>query len=223
MTLAGKVIEASAGLKGFDCNQFVPQTTAAKLRGLGNRFAVRYVGRRKMSSFDITQSEAHGILAAGLGLMLVQHVENPGWSPVGTLGTEYGKNAAQFATDIGYKMGSMLWCDLEGVELHHLDARDVIAFCNNWHVEVGKMGFTPGLYVGYDPGLNNQQLYYKLKFEHYWSAYNLNRDQVPVVRGVQMKQGIEQVVAGIRLDPDIIQADMKGGLPLMLVDNEWTA
>ena len=57
----------------------------------------------------------------------------------------------------------------------------------------------------------------------YMEIFNLNRDQFPSVRGVQMKQGIEKVYAGIRYDPDTIQRDALGGLPLMAVDLEWTA
>lgn len=220
MTLPGKIIIAPA-CRGFDCNQFVSGHAASKFREAGFRFVVRYVGRRKMASFDITESEAHGVLQAGLGLMLVQHVENPGWIPTAALGTEYGHNAAAFAKSIGYQPGAMLWCDLEGVKVG-TDHRDVIAFLNDWHIEAGKAGFTPGLYVGYDPGLTASELYYKLKFEHYWSAYNLNKDQIPLVRGLQMKQGLEKVAFGIRYDPDVIQPDSKGGLPLMLVDTEWT-
>jgi hypothetical protein len=221
MTLPGNVIEAPAGLRGFDCNSHVSIDSAKRFREAGFRFAVRYVGRRAMASFDITPSEASVILQYGLGLMLVQHVENPGWSPTGLLGSEYGGNAAKFADHLGYRAGAMLWCDLEGVKLR-TDHRDVIAFCNNWYNMVAATGFTPGLYVGYDPGLTSSELYYKLKFEHYWSAYNLNRDQAPLVRGVQMKQGFETVNFGVRYDPDTVQADLKGGLPLMLVDSEWT-
>lgn len=221
MTLPGKIIEAPP-CRGFDCNQRVSLHTASKFREAGFRFAVRYVGRRKMASFDISEPEAHDILKAGLGLMLVQHVENPAWVPTGGMGAEYGHNAGLFAASVGYHLGAMVWCDLEGVKLQ-TDHRDVIGFCNNWYAEVAKLGFTPGLYVGYDPGLTAPELYYRLKFEHYWSAYNLNRDQFPAVRGVQMKQGLEKIAFETRYDPDDIQADKKGGLPLMLVDLEWTA
>jgi hypothetical protein len=120
----------------------------------------------------------------------------------------------------------MVWCDLEGVgsEGPHdgVDPRDVIQFLNNWHNQVGSAGYTPGLYVGYDPDLTADQLYRNLYFEHYWAAYNLNHDQVPAVRGVQMRQDLEQVLAGVRFDPDTIHADLLGGLPLMLADAEWT-
>lgn len=227
MTLAGKIIEAPDGLRGFDANEHLSLQTATRFRQAGYRFAIRYVPRYKPNPADLSSSEAAGILAAGLGLMIVQHVKAPladgsGWIATGDMGTDYGAFAAHSALEIGYHKGAMLWCDLEGVRVGS-DHRDVIAFCNNWYDEAGHAGFTPGLYVGYDAGLTGEQLYKNLRFEHYWSAYNLNRDQHPAVRGVQMKQGIEQTVFGVRIDPDTIHRDAKGGLPLMMVDNEWTA
>lgn len=221
MTLPGSVIQSPAGLRGFDCNQHISTAQCAAFRDAGHRFAIRYVPRRKANPGDITRSEAAGILASGLALMLVQHVQMPGWVPTGAMGQEYGAFAAASAEAIGYLPGAMLWCDLEGVKVG-VDHRDVIAFCNSWLDQVGHAGFTPGLYVGYDAGLTGDELYSRLRCEHYWSAYNLNRDQFPATRGVQMKQGVEKVLAGVRYDPDTIQADALGGLPLMVVDAEWS-
>jgi hypothetical protein len=226
MTLPGRIIEAPSGLKGFDCNQHLSTAQAKAFHSMGYRFCLRYVPRRAPNPGDLTASEAAGILQMGLGLMVVQHVQRPGWLPTGGMGTEYGAFAAKSCQTIGVPMGTTVWCDLEGVgsENPHdgVDPRDVIQFLNNWHNQVGSAGYTPGLYVGYDPDLTADQLGRALRFEHYWAAYNLNRDQVPVPRGVQMRQDLEQVLAGVRFDPDTIKADNKGGLPLMLVDAEWT-
>jgi hypothetical protein len=226
MTLAGKVIEVPAGTRGFDCDAHVSIYAASQFRMQGYRFCVRYVGRIKQNPQDLTGSEASGILAAGLGLQVVQHVLNPGWTPTGALGKQYGAFAAQSAADIGYKFGGMLWCDLEGVGQDKpndgIDPRDVIAFLNNWHSQVGYAGYTPGLYVGYDVNLTPDQLYQRLRFEHYWGSYNLDVDKRPSVRGLQMKQALQQRLDGIVFDPNTVQRDALGGLPLMHVDNEWT-
>lgn len=226
MSLPGTLIQAPAGLKGFDCNQHLSTSQAKVFRDNGYRFCIRYVPRHVPNPGDLNSSEASGILAMGLGLMVVQHVPKPGWGPTGDLGAEYGAFAASSVREIGFPAGVTVWCDLEGVGADRpkdgIDPRDVIAFLNNWHFAVGSAGYTPGLYVGYDPDLSADQLYRDLRFEHYWSAYNLNPDQFPAVRGVQMKQGVEKVLAGVRFDPDVIQSDAKGGLPLMHVDNEWT-
>jgi hypothetical protein len=225
MTLPGKLIEAPEGLRGFDANTHISHVTAKAFRDAVDdagkpkfRFCIRYVPRWQANPGDLTMSEAAGILAMGLGLMIVQHVKSPPWKPTGALGKQYGAFAASQSIDIGIPAGCTVWCDLEGTAG---DPRDVDAFCRRWFEEVGGAGYTPGLYVGFDPGLDANQLY-RLPFEHYWSAYNLNRDQVPAVRGVQMKQGIEQVFAGVRYDPDTVERDLKGGLPLMHVDNEFT-
>lgn len=227
MTLSGTVIEAPDGLRGFDCNQHLSTTQAKAFRDRGYRFCLRYVPRRVANPGDLSASEASGILQMGLALMVVQHVQRPGWLPTGDMGTEYGAFAAESCQEIGVPPGVTVWCDLEGVgsENPHdgVDPRDVISFLNNWHNQVGSAGYTPGLYVGYDPDLTAEELGRSLYFEHYWGAYNLNSDEVPTPRGLQMRQDIEQVLSGVRYDPDTIHSDRLGGLPLMLADSEWTA
>lgn len=221
MTLSGKVIEATPGMRGFDANQHISIYAASQFRMKGYRFAIRYVPRVKANAGDLSTSEAAGILGAGLGLMVVQHVSNPEWIPTANLGKQYGLFAAKSALDVGYKAGAMLWCDLEGVKLKP-DERDTIAFLNSWLDQVGHAGFTPGLYVGWHSNLTADELYSRLRFSHYWGAYNLDVDKRPAVRGLQMKQATEQSLDGIKFDPDTVQRDALGGLPLMHVDNEFT-
>jgi hypothetical protein len=125
--------------------------------------------------------------------MVVQHVAMPGWHPTGSLGASYGAIAAEESRMVGVPQGVAVWCDLEGVARRdehgdRTDPRDVISFCNEWHDAVKLAGYDPGLYVGDSCILNAHQLYYNLKFRRYWSAYNLNRDQFPEVRGVCMWQ-----------------------------------
>lgn len=220
-TLPGKVIEATPGMRGFDANQHISVLAASQFRMKGYRFAVRYVPRVKAVASDLTMSEASGILGAGLGLMIVQHVHSEGWVPSKQLGIAYGTVAARSAVDVGYKLGGMLWLDLEGEALGNY-AEATVAFCNFWLDQVGRAGFTPGVYVGWHAGLTADQLYSRLRFSHYWGAYNLDVDKRPAVRGLQMKQATEQVLDGVRFDPDTVRRDALGGLPLMHVDNEFT-
>jgi hypothetical protein len=70
------------------------------------------------------------------------------------------------------------------------------------------------------------QLYQKLRFTHYWGAYNLNADQFPAVRGLQMKQSqrrAEDTIPGVQLDfqVDRIGADRLGGRPTLLAMEGW--
>lgn len=212
------------GTRGFDCNTTVTPAMAHAFFNAPQayRFGVRYVRRTTPHTFDLSAVEIQTFLGAGLGLQVVQHVAPPGWSPNGGLGQSYGGIAAQEAVQIELPSGVQLWCDLEGVK-KGVPAQDVIDFCNAWHDAVKAAGYAPGLYVGDSCGLTAEQLYFKLKFGRYWSAYNLNRDQYPVVRGVCMRQLAypepDTRVRGITVeyDENIIVADRQGGTPMLLL------
>jgi len=118
-----------------------------------------------------------------------------------------------------------VWCDLEGVAPGTLSQR-VIDYCNGWHAAVSGAGYVPGLYVGYRAGLKPTQLYRALRFTHYWGAYNLNADQYPAVRGIQMKQSKAKASdrsAAINIDfqTDRVAADALGGRPTLLALEGW--
>lgn len=212
-TLAGRVQAAAPNAKGFDANVTITAGVAQAFVQAGYQFCIRYVGRTQMAGHDLTASEAATILQAGLALMVVQHVEEPQWTPSGSLGTEYGANAARFTRAIGVPGGVNVWLDLEGVA-EGVPAQDVADYCNNWYAQVKAAGYAPGLYVGYGAGLGPQGLY-DLKFQHYWSAYNLNDDQHPAVRGVQMRQvtggGTVGGLTTESYDDDFTQTDALGG------------
>jgi hypothetical protein len=119
----------------------------------------------------------------------------------------------------------MLWCDLEGVA-PKTPAQDVIDYCNRWHGSVAVAGFLPGLYVGWHCGLNPKQLYDELRFTHYWAAYNLNADQAPGVRGVQMNQSAAKPVdappgVSIAFQADVVRTDALGGRPTVVAAENW--
>jgi hypothetical protein len=209
------------GSKGFDCNTTVSSYTALKFAAAGYRFAVRYVRRVDYHEFDITPKELVDLFKAGLAVMLVQHVAPPGWHPTGGLGRIYGDTAAEEAGRAGASLGCTLWCDLEEVG-HGVDPRDVVAFCNNWSDAVRRAGFDPGLYVGYRCGLSADDLYRQLKFQRYWSAYNLDADSYPAKRGVQMRQYAAKSadhVPGVafEFDVNIIGRDAMGGTPALML------
>jgi hypothetical protein len=158
--------------------------------------------------------------------MLVQYVESESaWIPAARKGTTNGSVAAREAEKLGVPWGVTIWCDLEGVKVG-TPRQQVIDYCNRWHVAVSGAGYVPGLYVGYHPGLSATQLYLTLRFSHYWAAYNLNTDQVPAVRGVQMKQSLRRpadAIPGVHLDfqVDRISADRLGGRPTLLAAEGW--
>ena len=214
MSLAGSVRSAPAGVKGFDANVPISPRVAQEFVEAGYGFCVRYVGRLSMAQTDISAAEAQDILNAGLALMPVQHVEAGEWMPSGDLGTTYGRNAGTFAAGVGFPPGVNVWLDLESVSTQATPA-EVTAYCNNWYDEVAAAGFTPGVYVGWQPMLTNEELFESLKFQHFWGAYNV--DAVIPRRGWQMKQSpASQQIAGIEHDDNVTHVDGLGGQVLWL-------
>lgn len=193
---------------------------AQRFRAAGYQFVVRYVRRSSRHDFDLSAVELQALLDVGLGVMVVQHVAAPGWSPTKALGASYGAVAAVEAWNCGYPKGATLWCDLEGVA-ESASPSEVIDYCNAWYVAAKQSGYEPGLYVGDSCGLTATELYRNLRYARYWSAYNLNRDNVPAVRGVQMRQKPypprERRVLDcpFEYDEDVIAADSLGGTPTL--------
>ena len=223
--LDGHVYTAPDGVRGFDADEKISSQAAAAFYAYGYRFCLRYVRRATARPYDLTAKEATTLLNARLGLMVVQHVALEGWVPTPELGTTYGVVAASEALRIGLSSGVTLWCDLEGVA-PGTPAQDVVDYCNLWHAEVAGAGYVPGLYVGSGAGLSPSQLYRALRFTHYWGAYNLNADEVPLVRGLQMKQSVPKAAdrvpgAGFEFQVDTVKADALGGRPTLLAMAGW--
>jgi hypothetical protein len=230
MTNTATVGTLPAGSRGFDCNVPLTAETARTMRAKGAKFAMRYVRRAASSLHDLSTGEVLTILKAGLAIGAVQHVAPEGWNPRATArqanmifgsGAAYGAIAAAEAKAIGLPRGVTLWCDLEGVAIETSPA-NVIAFCNNWQKAVTDVGFEAGLYVGWHAILNAHDLYYRLRFKRYWSAYNANADQIPAVRGVQMKQlpyppKALRANVPFEYDEDVITPDHMGDSPTFLI------
>lgn len=215
---------APDGLRGFDCNCPLTAEIAADAFAKEYRYTYRYVGRRIEGPNDLCADEVQIIHGAGLAVGVVQHVESAeSWTPTAGLGTTYGAHAAALATAAGLPAGSYLFCDLEGVAEGCLHA-DVVAYCLAWCAAVVAAGFKRGLYVGWHCDLSPDELY-ALPFTAYWGAYNLDRDQEPASRGLQMKQhpltGFPQITGLTKYDVNIVHTDMKGDRPLMYAPDEW--
>jgi hypothetical protein len=174
-------------------------------------FCIRYLPRTPaLIGGNLTGLELQVLLTVGLSVMAVQHVALPGWQPSGTLGTEYGTYAAKYAGQVGLPPGINLWLDLEEVAAGTI-AQAVIDYCKAWFTAVITAGFVPGIYVGWNVILSDEQLY-DLPFAHYWRSYNC--DQNIPIRGWQLIQKPQQILDGIMYDPNVCQADRLGGLPI---------
>jgi hypothetical protein len=226
MTLPGHVFTNPNGVRGFDTSETVTARAAALMHRAGYRFAVRYVRRARRHPSTLTATESRRLLDAGLGVMLVQYVESESsWTPSAGKGTQNGTIAADEAESLGFPWGVTIWCDLEGVGAG-TSSRSIIDYCNRWHEAVSAAGFVPGIYVGYHARLSPLQLYRSLRFTHYWAAYNLNADQYPAVRGVQMRQLRAATDAipsgvGISFQADRVMSDVLGGRPTLLALDGW--
>jgi hypothetical protein len=226
-TLNGHVIVAPEGVRGFDTAERVTAKAARAFFDHGYRYAVRYVRRdTPHPKRDLNAAEASALLDVGLGLMVVQYVESEdSWAPTGDKGAKNGETAGTEAAKVGVPSGVMLWCDLEGVA-PNTPAADVIDYGNRWHSCIAAAGFLPGLYVGWHNGLTPKELYEELRFTHYWAAYNLNADQAPAVRGVQMKQSAMKPVdappgVSVAFQTDVVRTDALGGRPTVVAPDNW--
>jgi hypothetical protein len=213
MALDGTVQGAAPGLRGFDANTVITAAVAQQFFSQGYAFCVRYLSRGPQKSTDLSPEEATDILNSGLALFPVQHVSAAGWSPSGSLGQQYGAQAAVNAAGVGFPPGVNVWCDLEGVKTG-TSAQDVIDYCRAWFDAVAAAGFVPGIYVGADAILSGQQLF-DLPFQHYWKSLS-NVPPIPN-RGYQLVQHPSQMVNGIAIDVDTTQTDNEGGQVQWLV------
>jgi hypothetical protein len=215
LILPGRIQPVPNGATGFDVNSVLTTAQAQSFKNAGYTFCIRYVPRRpELQEGNLTQTEAHDILNAGLSLMAVQHVELPPWHPNAALGSLYGNYAATYSMQIvELPPGVSVWCDLEGVA-PGTPAEDVIGYCQAWYNAVQSAGYVPGIYVGYDVILTPDQLYNDLPFRHYWRAYN---GPEVSTRGFQLIQKLEETLDGVTFDPDVAQTDGMGNLAFALM------
>jgi hypothetical protein len=217
-SITGRIVRATPGARGFDTTVVLDTALARRFKQEGYSFCIRYLSLfstdDEVADGDLTRPEAEAILDAGLALMVVQHVRSPGWVPSATLGLQTGNHAANNAIFVGLPAGMNVWLDLEGVNSSS-PATDVIDYCNSWFNQVQFVGYVPGIYVGASAQLTSDQLYYSLKFQHYWQSGSIVPDVT--VRGYQMVQtALDQTLNGISIDINQTQNDRLGGSALWL-------
>jgi hypothetical protein len=214
MTIAGSVIQAQAGIIGFDTTDRLNPVTAKQYFNKGYRFCVRYLGRGdgKSKYDDLVETEAQVIVDSGMGLMAVQHPLAEGWSPTQTLGQSFGSAAAKLAGDAGLPSGVTIWLDLEGVKASTMDTA-VIDYCNAWFAEVAAVGYATGVYIGAAPGITPDQMYWNLKTKSYWQGGSSVAAGVPADiphRGYQLVQHIQNAGKSNEFDSNVTKNDAFG-------------
>lgn len=195
---------------GFDTNTKLTATSAAALAasqydGEMLEFCWRYVFFGPARSGDLSTLETDAILGAGLRLLVVQHCRNPGWTASGQLGAADGAWAVRNARDAGYMPGCHIALDLEGLKNSGHPVEDhVVEWCNAAHAG----GYPPVIYVGYDAGLNPDELWQIPNVDRYWSDFG---QRAVTNRGFCCKQHAQTRVTGIDIDPDHAMPDALGG------------
>ena len=225
--IEGTVVQAPAGVIGFDTTEVLNAVSAKNYLNKGYKFCVRYIGRGsgKSNFVDITQSEAQTIVDTGLALMIVQHPLASGWVPTARMGSEFGNYAALAAGKAGLLPGMNIWLDLEGVK-DGASSNDVIAYCNAWFAEVEKLGFESGIYIGASPGLTADQLYWDIKTKHYWKGGSSSKAGVPddiPNRGYQLVQRISNPGTPSEFDSNVTRTDAFGSGVMWIASSEASA
>ena len=212
MSIAGTLVTLPE-CWGFDTNTKLNAKTAQNLtraplpNGNVSKFCWRYVSLSNPLPGDLDIEERDAILNAGLTLLLVQHVNYPGWFAAATLGSSHGQAAAAHAKLVEYPQGAHLACDLEGVNDESTPAQ-VIDYVNGWCRAVIAAGYLPCLYVGYACGLTPQQLWELPLVSRYWSDFGKRN---VANRGFTCVQSPQVTVAGVQVDPDHAMPDKLGG------------
>jgi hypothetical protein len=205
MTFATRI--AQPGEQGFDTITVIDAEAARALVDAGFDFAIRYAD-------SITFAELDVLTGVGLGVMLAGLARTHGWSA--DSGASDGARVSAKALAVRFPPAATLWCDQEdGVP----DEVTAIAYATGWWRGATKEGAQdPGLYVGSGSGFQNAAaLHRDVPFRRYWRSMS----QVPnvAVRGYQLLQLFppNELVAGIRVDRDVVQSDYHGGLPVLCV------
>jgi peptidoglycan hydrolase-like protein with peptidoglycan-binding domain len=208
--LAGRVVAAPDDAIGFDTGQIVNADAAKKFKAHNFQYCLRYLSLNpKQGPKDLTDTEANGILSAGLGLMAVQHVRKVSWRPTAAMGLGDGKHAVKHAIEVGLPPGVCVFIDLEDVD-QTAQFSDVMDFCTKWADVVAAAGYRPGVYVGANNiPITSKQLA-SLPVVHYWKSGST----VPDVEGIgyQMVQKINPPERhfGIDIDRDTTHVDKDG-------------
>lgn len=207
----GIAADAAPGDTFADCDTPLDFPAAKAFKAAGFSAMARYLARTiGQNPGDLTATEAKLLHTAGLAVVPVQHVRSPGWVPSARLGANDGDAAAWNALKMGVPPNVCLWLDLEGVG-PGVPADEVIGHCNSWFGWVRRMGYTPGLYVGADCGLDAATLWSALAVQHYWHAGSRSAP-IPITRGVQAIQRIAgKHLDGVAYDDNVTQTDALRG------------
>ena len=192
---------------GFDTIATITARSSAALRAAGvDGCAIRY-------GSDLGLPERDALLADGRTVVLVQHVERPGWTATTTDGDQHGLEAVTWATRLEYPAGAHIGLDMEGLANA---GQAVMAYVRAWAARVKAAGWRVCVYVGYCAGLGVAQLLELVQdgtVDVLWSDYGPR--VAPAGVGFVMKQHPQEVVAGVEIDRDTCYGQDAAGRQLV--------
>jgi hypothetical protein len=211
--LPGFVQAAPPGRKGLDVSAPISTEAAAAIAAAGYTFVIRYVSTE---GAGLTATEAEIILAAGLGLMLVQQVDAAQLTFSSAVGGQHGQAAAASAATLGLPMCVNVWLVLDRIPAG-TSAAALTAYYKAWSSAVSDAGLLPGLCVTAGEVLDGAALG-GLAFSHYWQA--AGAVVTPSPRGYLLVQGSGVTVSGVTATEDVTQND-NGHPPAAPNQAEW--
>jgi hypothetical protein len=164
-----KVVNVPTGSRGIDCDTTL---TASSIASIQAEMSVDYVVRYLSA---LTSDEVDAILAAGVGLQLINFAHAPGWLPSAELGTQDGEVDIVHLKSLDIPTGMVVWIDLEGSGGGVVNTTDWV---NARSLVLSQYGYIPGLYVGDSCILNAAQLYALPNIHRYWKAFNAGIPEV---------------------------------------------
>lgn len=190
-----------------DTSAKISSAHAVTLKTAGVSAIFRYVFFSVPRPGDLDMTELLDLVDAGLIVMCVQHVRNPGWVAGPQLGTSDGLAAVANATKAGYvtppgQRACPIALDLEGVRN---PGADVEAHARSWIQVVSAGGYAPIIYVGYDCGLTSAMLD-SLNVSTWCDYAALSARPSPTV-GHVLHQKPQSTIAGVGVDVDDVLQD----------------
>jgi len=166
--------------------------------------------------FDLDAAEVQAVMSVpGLGLYVVQHVLNPGWTASTELGQQQASHAAAHCIACGVLPGTTLEWDCEETA-SGVDA--VAQHGTAWWESCKTGGYHPMVYQGAGVPFTASDWFRRLPFE----AYEKSQSDVPAPahRGWCVIQAFpSSTCAGLSVDFAIAQRDYMGGYARMMVNS----
>lgn len=193
----------------IDCSAKISRTIADCLVQDGVRALWRYVSFHPQPiGGDLDKTELALLITAGLTVLVVQHVRNPGWHASSIVAANDAIAAISNAHKAGYEVDSgsplSLALDLEGVSNPGSDA---FAHADVWCRTVRTAGYAPVVYVGYASGLDSVALDSIGGEPAFWCDFApLSARPRPTV-GYALHQQAQSSMCGISVDVDAILQD----------------